>query len=437
MTASAAKSEPPYARIVAEIRRRIEAGELREGDRIPSARQITKEWGVAIATATKVLATLRQEGLVQPLPGVGTVVAASAAAPHAGRATPPAGATEPDPARTPARGTEGATTPDVVWATPPDAARTSARAPDTQLDRARAAPRHTARTTASGPVRGVAPVRGAAFAAEQGTARGTGAAESAASPASAGTEPSTSQTRTPKPGRRRAGREHELTRERILRAGIEIADAEGLAALSMRRIATELDVATMSLYRHVPSKDELVVLMYDAVFGDVTYPDPPPPSWRECLELGARTQWSLYRRHPWVAQAISFTRPIPAPKAVVHTEWMLRSMDNLGLADQRLLHIAVTVANYVRGTAVNFEMEAEARRDTGITDEEWMAEQDAVFEEIFADGRYPIMGRIAMTPDMDLNLDSLFEFGLARLLDGIEVLVTGEARPAKAHGVGR
>lgn len=76
MTASSRRPEPPYARIVTEIRRRIEAGELRPGDRIPSARQITKEWGVAIATATKVLAVLRQEGLVHPRPGVGTVVVA-------------------------------------------------------------------------------------------------------------------------------------------------------------------------------------------------------------------------------------------------------------------------------------------------------------------------------------------------------------------------
>src|SRR5215510_13311106 len=64
----------PSARIAREIRRRITSGELRPGDRIPSARQITREWGVAIATATKVLATLRQEGLVEARPGVGTVV---------------------------------------------------------------------------------------------------------------------------------------------------------------------------------------------------------------------------------------------------------------------------------------------------------------------------------------------------------------------------
>ncbi|MGX1606137.1 GntR family transcriptional regulator, partial [Streptomyces celluloflavus] len=66
---------PPYRRIVDEIRRRIDAAELAPGDRVPSTRRITQEWGVAMATATKVLTTLRQEGLVRAVPGVGTVVA--------------------------------------------------------------------------------------------------------------------------------------------------------------------------------------------------------------------------------------------------------------------------------------------------------------------------------------------------------------------------
>jgi Transcriptional regulators len=372
VTASSVRSEPPYARIVAEIRRRIEAGELRPGDRIPSARQITKEWGVAIATATKVLAALRQEGLVRPRPGVGTVVAEPPAVPPA---VPPA---------------------------TPEATQKAAQKAT-----------HKATVPAAPAIPAVAP---------------------AIPPVPTRAEPA--EPRTAKPAApRRAARDpdHELTRDRIVRAGIEIADAEGLAALSMRRIATALDVATMSLYRHVPSKDELVILMYDAVFGAASYPDPPPESWRECLELGARTQWSVYRRHPWVAQAISFTRPIPTPHAIVHTEWLLRSMDGFGLSDEQLLHIAVTIANYVRGTAVNFALEAEARRDTGITYEEWMEEQDPVIEQVFiGDGRYPVMARIALQPDVDLSIDSLFEFGLTRLLDGIEVLVAGKARRSPA-----
>ena len=71
----AASNKPPYLQIVEDIRRRISQGLLSPGDRVPSTREITREWGVAMATATKTLATLRQEGAVQAVPGVGTVVA--------------------------------------------------------------------------------------------------------------------------------------------------------------------------------------------------------------------------------------------------------------------------------------------------------------------------------------------------------------------------
>ena len=137
-------TQPPYRRIADEIRARIADGELRPGDPVPSARGITREWGVALATATKVLATLNAEGVTRSLPGRGTVVT--------GPAVPvqPAGA--------------------------------SARA-----------------------------------------------------------------------ARRNEG-DPNLTRERIVAAAIRVADAEGLAQLSMRRIATEVGAAPMSLYRDANGK---------------------------------------------------------------------------------------------------------------------------------------------------------------------------------------
>src|SRR6478735_135606 len=79
MAGVAAPTEPPSARIVAELRRRIASGELAAGDRVPSTRQLTRDFGVAMATATKALAVLRRDGLVRALPGIGTVVAANPA----------------------------------------------------------------------------------------------------------------------------------------------------------------------------------------------------------------------------------------------------------------------------------------------------------------------------------------------------------------------
>ncbi|WP_233160550.1 TetR/AcrR family transcriptional regulator [Actinophytocola xanthii] len=93
-------------------------------------------------------------------------------------------------------------------------------------------------------------------------------------------------------------RHEDLTRTRIVRAAIDTADTEGLAVLSMRGVAARLGVAAMSLYRHVAGKDELVMLMADAAFGERGYPAKPPAGWRARLELGGRTLWSLFRKHP-------------------------------------------------------------------------------------------------------------------------------------------
>src|SRR5690606_22806525 len=127
-------------------------------------------------------------------------------------------------------------------------------------------------------------------------------------------------------GDHRRGAASELTRERIVRTAIDIADAEGLSALSMRRVAGEPGVATMSLYRYVPGKDELITLMADEVFGEPELPEVPPPGWRAQLEVAARAQWALYRRHPWLASVLSIIRPQPLPHGMVYGEWIMRAM---------------------------------------------------------------------------------------------------------------
>jgi DNA-binding transcriptional regulator YhcF (GntR family) len=297
--------EHPSHRIVTEIRRRITTGELRPGDRVPSTRQITQEWGVAMATATKVLNTLRQQGVVRAVQGVGTVV----------ESTPSA---------------------------PPAAHRTT---------------------------------------------------------------------------------ERELTRERIVRAAIEIADAEGLAAVSMRRTATELGTATMSLYRHVQGKDELVVLMVDTALTEERFPAEPPEGWRARLELSSRLQWRLYRAHPWLARAVSISRPQAMPNAVIHTEWSLRALDGLGLDPETMLNAYLTVFGFVRGTAVSLESEAEARQDTGLTADEWLESQETAMRAILGAGDYPTMTRL-FTHEVEIDLDGLFEFGLRRVLDGLATLIS-------------
>ncbi|MFF2063330.1 TetR/AcrR family transcriptional regulator C-terminal domain-containing protein [Streptomyces sp. NPDC058200] len=315
-----ASGQPPYLRIVAEIRRRIMDGELGPGDRVPSTRRIAREWGVALATATKALTTLRLEGLVETRPRTGTVVAGTASVSQPRRHAPPA---------------------------PPS--------------------------------------------------------------------------------------EQELTLDRIVRTAIDIADAEGLPALSMRGVAARLGVAAMSPYRYVPSKDDLVLLMADAAFGDETYPADVPEGWRSRVELVARTLWTLYRRHPWLAQLGSLTRPLLVPSLMVHGERMLSALDGHGLDPTTLFDIHVLIYSHVQGLAVHLEWEAHAEASTGQSEDQWMDSRASAVQDLVESGRFPTFTKVvgAFGSDgYDLRLDALFESGLTALLDGLTSLVEGKETPS-------
>ncbi|MFJ4190299.1 TetR/AcrR family transcriptional regulator C-terminal domain-containing protein [Kitasatospora sp. NPDC089509] len=331
------ESGTPSERITAELRRRITTGELKPGARVPSTRRIMQEWGVAMATATKVLNRLREDGLVRAVPGVGTVVAAG-----------PGGSAVP--------------------------------------------------TSAAGAA--VAAGRAAGAAGTTGAAGAAGA-------------------------RRGRGGERELGRERIVAAAVGVADREGLAALSMRRVATELGVATMSLYRHVPGKDELLRLMMDRVFGEHPLPAERASDWRAGLEEVSRLQWRIYRLHPWLASTMSFTRPVLAPDAALHTERAMGALVGVGLTGEEVAQAAVTLAAFTCGLAVHFEREAQAEQDSGMSADEWMDRlDDEDHDRLMADPeRFPMFDALNRGPEIDMSLEALFEFGLARMLDGVGALI--------------
>lgn len=339
------KIGPPYARIVADIKRRIAAGELKAGDRVPSTRQLARDWNVALATAAKALNTLAQEGVVHPEPRVGTVVAAP---------------TSPGLPAAPGMSGVSAGPTTLTPATPAPAMPLSAPGVSS-----------AARTA----------------------------------PAASG--------------------EHELSRDRIVRAAIEIADAEGLPALSMRGIAAKLGTATMSLYRHVASKDDLVQLMGDAAYAEITYPTTLPDGWRARLELSARAMWELYRRHPWLPQIAALGRPMILPNLLIHAEFCLRALDGHGLPPLTMHNIHILVYNHVQGLAVHLERTTQQQVATGLTDDEWMDIQQPGLEAVADTGDYPTFTRVVqgLGPDYDFDFDAFFEFGLTPLLNGIATLV--------------
>jgi hypothetical protein len=171
----------------------------------------------------------------------------------------------------------------------------------------------------------------------------------------------------------------------------------------------------------VSGREELLLFMMEAVFAANDPPglSPGTDGWRACVEALARLQWSMYRRHPWLAQAINFNRPLLAPRAMAHTEWTMRALDGHGLAPDVLFVAAVTVANYVRGTAVNLEDEAQAEQESGLTEHEWLDSQQARLGAILDSGDYPLLTRSVTDESLEFDVDRLLEFGLQRLLDGL------------------
>ena len=216
--------------------------------------------------------------------------------------------------------------------------------------------------------------------------------------------------------------DHELTKDRIVAAAITIADRDGLAELAMRRIATALGVATMSLYRHIPSRDELIRAMIDQAIGDARLPARHPGGWRAALELSARVEWACFQRHPWLAPTMSLTRPQLAPNAMRLSEWVLSALGGTRLSLTERMNVQILLFTFVRGVASALEPEAEAIRETGLTNDQWMATQARTFGTVATDMTH--FQELAAT-DFDFSLDHLFEFGLARLLDGLTPYIEG------------
>jgi tetracycline repressor-like protein len=160
------------------------------------------------------------------------------------------------------------------------------------------------------------------------------------------------------------------------------------------------------------------LIMADEAVGELTLPRAAPGQWRPFVERVARDLWRLYRRYPWLAAAISVTRPQVAPRLLALGDHMLGALASYGLDPPTLLNVHLTVFGVVRGLAVNIEPELQAQRDTGLTADEWADTQEGTLRILLNSGRYPAMAAL-MANDIPFELDRLFEFALQRLLDGL------------------
>src|SRR5579862_8923170 len=214
--------------------------------------------------------------------------------------------------------------------------------------------------------------------------------------------------------------------EEVVQAAIALADAEGLPALSMRRVAETLGVSPMSLYTYVPSKAELVDLMLDRVAAEDEEADLPGAGWRPKLEHLARQGWARAQRHPWISQ-VGVHRPPLGPNVLARVERTLQAIDGLGLSELEMDLLTSLISDYVRGS-VRAALEArEVELHSGLTDEQWWALNEELLKGLVEPTRYPTTVRVgeAYKAAKENGPDQVrsFEFGLQRVLDGIEVFI--------------
>jgi AcrR family transcriptional regulator len=212
-----------------------------------------------------------------------------------------------------------------------------------------------------------------------------------------------------------------LSLQRIVQAAVELADEGGLHAVSMRRLAQRLGFTTMSLYRHVPGREELSDLMRDAVFREV----PPAPasagSWRTALEAWAREAWALHLRHPWLA-VMGRSRRVPGPNVVAHYEGALRAVSSAALGPAEIVAVVDLIGGFVESTARRAAETALTERSTGVSEAEWWGARGSLFESLAG---YPTLESVWRSGGYENALDA-FEFGLGRLLDGIDRFVSSK-----------
>ncbi|AKU92571.1 TetR/AcrR family transcriptional regulator C-terminal domain-containing protein [Vulgatibacter incomptus] len=220
----------------------------------------------------------------------------------------------------------------------------------------------------------------------------------------------------------------ELSRERIVAAAIRVADEEGLATFSIRGVAARLDAPVTSLYRHVRSKDELLALMVDQALGELPLPERPPSGWRAQIELSARTEWQMMRRHPWLARLMQIGRPTALPSSLGFVDWVMRALDGTRLDAANKLLVHILLHGFIQGLAVNLEADAQATGETGLSEDDHMRTQEAAFRAAMSSGAYPHFAAIfaELSEGFDPDLDALFELGLGALLDGFTPMFEGK-----------
>jgi AcrR family transcriptional regulator len=218
------------------------------------------------------------------------------------------------------------------------------------------------------------------------------------------------------PGSRRP----RLSREQLAAEAVRLADVEGISAVSMRRIATELDVGTMTLYHYVRTKDELLALVTDAVMHELVLTDDLPDGWRQAIAAIAHRTRDTLMRHPWMLDIAD--DPAIGPNSVRHFDQCLRALRGLDVSLGAKLDVLMAVDEYVFGYCLH-------QRTTFAEDPTATTEMMNYVDELLSSGDFPELAHLVEQEGLEQTWSQVhahahdparFDRNLQRLLDGIE-----------------
>jgi AcrR family transcriptional regulator len=229
----------------------------------------------------------------------------------------------------------------------------------------------------------------------------------------------------------RHGPRQGLSVDAVVDAATELAGAESLDAVTMRRVARDLGVVPMTLYTYVPGKAELLDLMLDAAYARMTRTDTSGRPWRQRLGAVAAENWDLFQAHPWAA-AVSTIRPPLGPGQMAKYEHELSAFSGLGLDDVTVDDCLTCLLTFVQASA---RATADARAgqvESAMDDGQWWAANAPLLARVFDERAYPTAARVGAAAGAAhgsaYNPGHAYDFGLRRVLDGLAALIDGRAQ---------
>lgn len=223
----------------------------------------------------------------------------------------------------------------------------------------------------------------------------------------------------PPPGR---GPRQKLTLDQVIEAGMKVAAEAGADKLSMRNVAAVLGVGAMSLYTYVPGREELFELMVDRAWASRGKVDPSLP-WREQVELHAAAAAAMYETHPWLIRSNLWRMPL-GPHVMDIQEDLYRAVSLTGLPDHEAVQVTSLVEAHVFGQARSQITDRSVSSNTGMTTDDYWESRSSFWGTYYSQERFPTMTRIWEAGGFDHPpSDREVEFGLARILDGVELLI--------------